>query len=233
MSRKKHCAAYITNQGLNNIISAREEYKRVRSMRTIASNIQKEQQEIALWHEMLAGNVASFESLIDVTYDLLFQYGNKFCRDRELIKDCIQDVFLEIWEKKGSLNHNIPPKAYLLASLRRRLHRMMQKNRMLFLDHLLPDEGFDIAFHAEHQFIQTEHDQQIASRITHMLNGLPKRQREAIYLKFFQDMDRDEIAAIMEIHPQSVSNLLQTAFKFLKTQWRSIVSLFLLLRFMA
>lgn len=200
-------------------------------MRFVASNIQKEQKEIALWHEMLAGNVAAFEMLIDVTYDLLFQYGNKFCWDRELIKDCIQDVFLEIWEKKSSLNPDIPPKAYLLASLRRRLHRMVQKNRMLFLDHLLPDEGFDIGFYAEHSFIESEHDQQLASQITHMLNGLPKRQKEAVYLKFFEDMDRDEIAAIMEIHPQSVSNLLQTAFKFLKTQWRSVVSLFLLLRF--
>ncbi|WP_051350059.1 RNA polymerase sigma factor [Dyadobacter alkalitolerans] len=200
-------------------------------MRFVTSSIQQEEKEVLLWHEMLAGNVAAFEMLIDVTYDLLFQYGNKFCRDRELIKDCIQDVFLEIWEKKGSLNPEIPPKAYLLASLRRRLHRMVQKNRMLFLDHLLPDEGFDIGFYAEHSFIESEHDQQLASQITHMLNGLPKRQKEAVYLKFFEDMDRDEIAAIMEIHPQSVSNLLQTAFKFLKTQWRSVVSLFLLLRF--
>lgn len=202
-------------------------------MKTITSNIQQEEKEVALWRAMLAGNVASFEMLIDVTYDLLFQYGNKFCHDREMIKDCIQDVFLEIWEKKDNLNSNIPPKAYLLASLRRRLHRMAQKNRMLFLDHLLPDEGFDIAFNVEHQFIQSEYDQQMASQITHMLNELPKRQKEAVYLKFFQDMDRDEIAAIMEIHPQSVSNLLQTAFKLLKTQWRSIVSLFLLLRFLA
>ncbi|MCF0043526.1 RNA polymerase sigma factor [Dyadobacter fanqingshengii] len=202
-------------------------------MKTFTSNIHQQEEEIALWREMLKGDIACFEKLIDVTYDLLFQYGSKFSHDREMIKDCIQDVFLEVWEKKDSLNHNIPPKAYLLASLRRRLHRMIQKNRMLFLDHLLPDEGFDIAFNAEHQFIQLEYDQQMASRITHMLNGLPKRQKEAIYLKFFEDMDRDEIAAIMDIHPQSVSNLLQTAFKFLKSQWRSVVSLFLLLRFIA
>ena len=200
-------------------------------MKFIANSIQQEEKEIALWREMLAGNVASFEMLIDVTYELLFQYGNKFCHDREMIKDCIQDVFLEVWEKKDNLNHDIPPKAYLLASLRRRLHRMIQKNRMLFLDHLLPNEGFDIAFNTEHQFIQSEYDQQIASRMTHMLNGLPKRQKEAIYLKFFQDMERDEIAAIMDIHPQSVSNLLQSAFKFLKTQWRSIASLFMFFHF--
>jgi RNA polymerase sigma factor (sigma-70 family) len=201
-------------------------------MKFLANSIQQEEREMALWREMLVGNVASFEMLINVTYDLLFQYGNKFCHDREMIKDCIQDLFLEVWEKKDNLNSNIPPKAYLLASLRRRLHRMTQKNRMLFLDHLLPDEGFDIAFNVEHQFIQSEYDQQMASRMTHMLNGLPKRQKEAIYLKFFQDMDRDEIATIMEISPQSVSNLLQTAFKFLKTQWRSIVSLLLMLRFL-
>ncbi|CAG4990426.1 hypothetical protein DYBT9275_00526 [Dyadobacter sp. CECT 9275] len=186
-------------------------------------------EEILLWHELLTGNVTSFEQLIGRTYDLLFQYGSKFSRDRELIKDSIQDVFLEVWEKRSTLNGNIPPKAYLLASLRRRLHRLGQRNRMVPVEDFsqLPS-GFDIEFSAEYLFIRLEEDKQTASRITCLLNELPKRQKEAVYLKFFHDLDRDEIATIMDIHPQSVSNLLQTAFKWMKNQWKVLISIVLL-----
>ncbi len=36
---------------------------------------------------------------------------------------------------------------------------------------------------------------------------------------------------VMDIQPQSVSNLLQEALKFIKSHWKAIVSLFCLLRF--
>jgi len=203
-------------------------------MKPIIIDNHQENREIALWRELLAGHVGSFEQLIDRTYDLLFQYGNKFSRDRELVKDCIQDIFLEVWEKRNSLNHNIPPRAYLLASLRRRLHRVTQRNRLQPVEDFSPEGSqFDVEFSAEYQFIQTEQDQQIASRITTLMNELPKRQKEAVYLRFFHDLDREEIAAIMDIHPQSVSNLLQTAFKFLKTQWKAIISVAIFFRFLA
>lgn len=91
-------------------------------------------EDTRLWQVLPSGDVASFEKLIARTYDTLFQYGCKFSRDKELIKDSIQDVFLEVWEKRESLNVNIPPKAYLLASLRRRLHRLAQRNRLVAVD---------------------------------------------------------------------------------------------------
>jgi len=193
-------------------------------MKVLKTNCQLEEEEIRLWHKMLEGNSTCFEQLINSTYNLLFQYGCRFSTDREMLKDCIQDVFLEIWEKRNILNRQIPPRAYLLASLRRRMHRVMQQNRLHIsedLERSIPD--FNVEFSAEHLFIQSEQDQQLAQRITILLNELPKRQQEAVYLRFFNDLERDEIADIMDIHPQSVSNLLQSAFRSIKLQWKTIV----------
>lgn len=190
------------------------------------------EEEQKLWREMLAGNVTAYEQLINRTYDLLFHYGTKFNSDRELVKDCIQDVFLGIWEKRSALNPEIPLKPYLLASLRRRLHRVASRLRMDCMDYFSEsDIVFDLEFSAEYQLIESETDRLLASRMTEMLNELPKRQKEAIFLRFYNDMDRDEIAAVMDIQPQSVSNLLHEAFKFLRSQWKAIISLFWLMRF--
>lgn len=190
------------------------------------------EEEQKLWREMLAGDVTAFEHLIDRTYDLLFHYGTKFNSDRELIKDCIQDVFLGVWEKKDALNPEIPPKPYLLASLRRRLHRLASRLRMDCMDYYTEtDIVFDLEFSAEYQLIESENDRLLASRMTEMLNELPKRQKEAVFLRFYNDMEREEIALVMDIQPQSVSNLLQEAFKFIKLHWKAIVSLVLALPF--
>lgn len=185
---------------------------------------QEEEEEISLWYKMLEGNVVCYEQLIKRTYNLLFQYGCRFSSDREMLKDCIQDVFLEIWERRTMLNQQIPPRAYLLASLRRRVHRVMQQNRLQTKDDFENSiSDFNVAFSAEQLLIQSEQDQQLAKRIALLLNELPRRQQEAIFLRFFNDLDRDEIANIMDIHPQSVSNLLQSAFRSIKLQWKTIV----------
>lgn len=199
-------------------------------MKVLKTNCQLEEEETRLWLNMLEGSAPSYEQLINSTYNLLFQYGCRFSTDREMLKDCIQDVYLEIWEKKNVLNARIPPRAYLLASLRRRIHRVMLQNR----HHLTGDfeqaaSNFNVEFSAEYLFIQSEQDQQLAKRITQLLNELPKRQQEAVFLRFFNELDRDEIAAIMDIHPQSVSNLLQSAFRAIKMQWKTIVFLIYIL----
>ena len=58
-----------------------------------------------------------------------------------------------------------------------------------------------------------------------ILNGLPKRQKEAIYLKYYSGLKAKEIAKIMNINYQSVINLLFKAIKSLKEDV-SILKLF-------
>ncbi len=193
----------------------------------------KEEREAELWRQMLAGNSLSFEQLLRSTYNVLYHYGKKFTRDSELVKDSIQDVFLEVWEKRDVLDSGIPPRPYLLASVRRRLFRQAQRHRIMSEEDFsgYPEAGFDVEFSVEHSLIQLEEDRVTADRITFLLNKLPKRQKEAVYLRFYERLDRDEIASIMEIHPQSVSNLLQTAFKWMKTHWKAVISIAVALLF--
>ncbi|WP_031526951.1 RNA polymerase sigma factor [Dyadobacter crusticola] len=183
------------------------------------------------WQAALAGDRASFQKLLEGTYDLMYQYGQKFTRDPELVKDAIQDVFLGILEKRATVNASIPPKPYLLASLRRRLHRLGQRGNWLLDSGVDHGFDFDIEFSSEYYFIISEENRHLAQQITSLMNALPARQKEVIYLRFFQDLDRDEIAGIMHIRPQSVSNLLQSAFKWLREQWKPAISVFLALLF--
>ncbi|KQS27128.1 RNA polymerase sigma factor [Dyadobacter sp. Leaf189] len=200
-------------------------------MKTFNVGSLSENEVTQYWKAALAGDRASFRKLLEATYDLMYQYGQKFSRDQELVKDAIQDVFLEVLEKRATLNGDIPPKPYLLASLRRRLHRLGHRSNWLLPTGEEHENEFEIEFSSEHYFIISEENRHVAQQITSLMNALPARQKEVVYLRFFQELDRDEIAEIMHIRPQSVSNLLQTAFKWIREQWKTAIPFLLSLLF--
>ena len=164
----------------------------------------------------MAGNVSDFKKLMDSHFQLLFAYGLKFSGDEEFVKDKIQDLFLYVWEKRRNLKSDIPVKPYLMASLRRMMHR--SQNTTLVYNPSLENNPslFDIKFSVEKEYIRHETSLLVSRRLKSTLDKLPPRQKEVIYLKFFQELTRDQIAAVMNISPQTVSNLLQIAMKQLR-----------------
>ncbi|MPR36084.1 RNA polymerase sigma factor [Salmonirosea aquatica] len=174
-----------------------------------------------IWKRTLAGHVSAFETLMDSHFRLLFEYGLKFSDDEEFVKDNIQDLFLYVWEKRRNLNTNIPVKPYLMASLRRMMHRA--SNTALVYNPSLENHPtlFDVKFSVEKEYIRRETTRLMSLKLKTTLEKLPPRQKEVVYLKFFQELNRDQIATVMNISPQTVSNLLQIAMKQLRKHWKA------------
>jgi RNA polymerase sigma factor (sigma-70 family) len=173
----------------------------------------------ACWHRLLRGDVTALEDLMEAHSRLLFRYGRKFSTDADLVKDCIQDLYLDLWERRDHLRPDVRVKPYLMVALRRRIHRQAQ--RQASLDgtpepDLLPLVDFSV----EEKYIEDEATLTRAQALHALLKSLPTRQKEAVYLRFFEDLDREEIAQTMGVAPQSVSNLLQEALRKLRAQWR-------------
>jgi len=175
------------------------------------------------WKAFRTGNKLAFGQLMQENFRHLFNYGSKFSNDDELVKDAIQELFLKLWEKRLNLSDDVNPKAYLTASLRRGLHRKIQ-SQSKFSSYSELNElecSFDLEISVEEQLIDRESSRELAFKIAANMSALPARQREAIYLKFFQDLSRDEISEVMQITPQTVSNLLQLALKKMRTELKS------------
>ena len=185
--------------------------------------------EQELWQGFLAGHETAFDVLMTTHYRLLFRYGTRFSKDKEFIKDCIQDLFLYLWERRSSLKTDVAIKPYLMASLRRYMHRQLAGHP--FVGESTDDAGqsFEFEFSVEDELIHQETVLNRSRQMKQILERLPRRQKEVIYLKFFQDMDRDQIAQVMDIAPQTVSNLLQLALKQLRQYWKiELLTLFML-----
>jgi RNA polymerase sigma factor (sigma-70 family) len=187
--------------------------------------------ESSLWPRFLAGDSEAFNQLMSLHVRALFLYGSKFSKDREFVKDSVQDLFLTLWEKRENLSREVQVRPYLMASLRRLIYRSISSKAIVVGEEFPEDSDglFEIEFSVEHNYIENETSLVRAEQLKQLLDELPKRQKEVVYLKYFQEMDRNNISKVMDITPQTVSNLLQIALKQLKTHWKEILpALFIL-----
>ena len=171
-------------------------------------------ENLLLWNEFRNGNADAFGELMRTHYQDLFNYGTRFTRDTDLVKDCIQDLFLTLWTHRLTINETSFVKYYLLKSLRHNLtHAISQLRRRSEL-------SFEDLFHSAppivESLIREEHLVDLARKMRKVLAGLTKRQQEVIYLRFYMDADTDEIADIMSLSHQSVYNLLHDALRRLR-----------------
>jgi RNA polymerase sigma factor (sigma-70 family) len=194
----------------------------------------KDNIEYILWQQIRQGDNNAFSVLMSQYFRLLYQYGCKFSKDETFVKDCIQDLFLNLWERRERLSPQVSIKPYLMASLRRLIHRHHLKDKGLF-DNLFETESslFEIEFSVEAQYIEDETYHIYTKHLQKLLDKLPKRQQEVVYLRFFQNLDREQIAQVMNIAPQTVSNLLQMALKQMRSSWNLDISMLLLLLIIA
>ena len=178
-----------------------------------------------LWQQMKQGSELALGKLIKKYFNLLQNYGFKFVKDEAFVKDCVQDVFIAIWTHRETIMSPQSIHAYLLSSVRRKVLREKVRQRLDQKQNAntVEKEADLLDFSHEWLLIEQESLNEMTRKVSELLNELPKRQREVLYLRFYQNLERAEIADIMGINEQSVSNHLQAAFKNFKDNWRQII----------
>ncbi len=176
-----------------------------------------------LWHSFQKGDRKAFEIILEQYYQTMFNYGTRLVQSKDLAYDCLQDLFVELWNRRGFLETPRSIKSYLLASYKRRLIKEVayfKKNS----NELNEDIEIDVQFNIETYLINNEIEHETLIRLKRELGSLSKRQREALYLRFYEELAYEEIAKIMEISHHSTVNLVYEALKMMRRNW--VMSLF-------
>jgi len=180
-------------------------------------------EEKLLWETFLGGDKFAFNRIVQHFYKESFQYGMKFTDDADLVKDCLQEMFLTLWTRRSHLNPVDSIKGYLFVSLRRLLHKKVLGQKKHLTQSLDADADFGIrfSFSFDEHYVQNESYTQMAAWLNNKLIELPSRQKEVLYLRFFKQLTRNETSEVMGISPQTVANLQLTAIKTLKERAQS------------
>lgn len=177
-----------------------------------------------LWNLFREGDEVAFTKLLRKYSKPLFNYGIRLCQDKDFIRDCIQDVFLELWSRRARISATPSVKWYLFKAVRLRIFR--ERSKWNKEDPYDEDYGFVVEFSIETKIIHNSEVLELSSKIKHLLNTLPPRQQEIMYLRFYENLSFDSISGIMGISKQSVHNLLQKAYKSFRMKWMVILFLY-------
>lgn len=185
---------------------------------------------VRLWLSFKAGDPDALGKLAQIHYRALYNYGNRFSSDPDFIRDCIQELYLELWERRTFLSKTPFVKSYLLKALRHKLIKETLKLRRFHEpQEFLSWEGTS-EDSIESAIIGNEELSWMSKKLNHIISNLTKRQQEIIYLRFYQNLDQEDIAQIMGLGKQSVANLLYRTIKEIKDIWipAELILIFLL-----
>jgi RNA polymerase sigma factor (sigma-70 family) len=168
----------------------------------------------SLWSQLKAGDKTALERIYRDHAVALIKYGRKFTADGQMVEDCLQDLFIEIWKNREGLGNTDSIRKYLLVSLRRKIIRTLSNARIAAQE---PEEQhFTAVFDIESQWETEEWDNERRKQLQKALDSLSKRQQEVLYLKYFMEMDYGQIGEIMELNYQSARNLAHRALEAIR-----------------
>lgn len=167
------------------------------------------------WKEFLAGSHAAFSQLFKSHYNALFQYARRQYGEEAAAHECVQHLFYQLWIGRKNISEVSNVKAYLFKALRNSLQKE-KKYHQRFLQ--LESFSQPITFSHEEIMVDDETNDIRKKRVAASLNNLPKRQREVLYLKYYENLSYQQIAEIMGMNYQSVVNLVFRAIQRLREE---------------
>jgi len=166
----------------------------------------------------------SYVAIIKEQYPAMYSYGMHFVNNESLVKDCIQDVFVSLWDRRQRTDAIEHMRSYLFSALRRRLLRVMEQSRTRdsAADRQSEDTGFQVEFTIEDAIIARQLKDEQAQKLQHILSQLSSRQKEVIHLVYYQELNVPDAARAMGINTQSAHNLLHESLKKIRAFWQSL-----------
>lgn len=159
---------------------------------------------LEVWIRFRSGEQEAFREIYEEFIDSLFAYGSKITRDRDLVKDCIQDIFVDLQRLQPNLHNPEYIEFYLFRSLRNAIFHKTQENRKI--NKLQVDEMsfFDLQFNIEQDIFDIEFDHLRHEKLKKIIQTLDSQKRELLFLKFTTGLSYVEIGQLSGVNPDTV-----------------------------
>jgi RNA polymerase sigma factor (sigma-70 family) len=169
-----------------------------------------------------SGDEDALAALMEKYYESLYNYASRFSIDKELIKDNIQEIFISLWQRRETSISILSVKYYLLRAIKNKMLKSISKSAKN-KEFQAGEEVYDfyIEFSIEKKIIDKQVSEENIYNLKKILLQLSPKQKEVIYLKFFEHLNHAQVAELMGISRQSVYNLLHESIQKLRHLWHN------------
>lgn len=170
------------------------------------------------WHALKNDDGQALERLYHLYANTLYNYGAKFSADQDLIKECIQSLFVTLWTRRGYLGQPKNVKNYLFKAFRLSISKKTKLLQQYESYEEVEHYHFQATINIEEELIIGEDHVALQQRIQASLEQLSARQREVIFLKFYEGLSYQEIAEVMGISVKGSYKIMARAIDKLREQ---------------
>lgn len=170
-----------------------------------------------LWNNLRSGESTALETIYRTFFTDLYRYGKSFTRDTNTVEDAIQELFIDLWESRNRLSETDAIKPYLYISLKRRIFKALKKDKKTS-EKEVGEFNFEAELAIDQIIINNELKEEQIHALESAFGNLSNRQKEILYLKYYAEMDYEDISEAMDLNYQSARNLVSRALVKLSKQ---------------
>jgi RNA polymerase sigma-70 factor, ECF subfamily len=187
--------------------------------------------DVQLMLDVKAGDDASFDLLLQKYRTPLVNFLYRMVRDTATAEDLAQEVFLRVYRARKQYSPSAKFTTWLFRIATNLALNSVRDNR-----HHQKDLSIDAAFTSDEDAAPMqlpapemridEHmiERDRADYIRKVISALPEKQRVAVLLHKYEEMDYAEIARILECSESALKSLLFRAYETLRVQLAPLVS---------
>lgn len=182
-------------------------------------NTSSSENEILLWQKVQASDGLAFQRLHQLHVRHLLNYGLRLCGSMSTVEDCVQDVFTELWVYRQKIQQPSSMRFYLLKALRNKLKAQYRREHPFISgwdDDRDSQPVFSVEPSTEQKLIDLDIEAEREQQIRLAMKQLSPRQREIIYLRYFNDLSYDQICELLNINYQTARSQIYSSLKILR-----------------
>ncbi|MBD8487182.1 RNA polymerase sigma-70 factor [Echinicola sp. CAU 1574] len=174
--------------------------------------------ELRLLEQIKRGNEMAFVQVYDKYWKLLFNSGYKRLQKREIVEGLVQEVFVEMWQKRKSLEIHTSLNSYLYTAMKYKVinqmkSQMVKEKYVAFVTSKKLSFGSEVEENIFYNELNDAYKKEVSS--------LPDQARKVYKLKKYQDLSYAEIAQEMQISVSTVEKHMIKALKILRNNLRN------------
>ena len=172
------------------------------------------------WQKWVEGrdDYEAFSHLYNLYINDLLSYGISLGFSEETCRDAAHDVFFKVFTEKKRLSAVKKTTAYLFRSFRNHLLNIQKRQHRFAPDFTFETYPFTTEITILDNLIDQEEAQRLKNIIKELLEELTPRQREAIYLRYMQEMEYEDIAALLNMNANSARRLVSRGIDNLRNK---------------
>jgi len=179
-----------------------------------------------LWDAVRNDDESAFDTLFKRYWARLYKIAFQQLNDEESSLEIVHDIFLSIWNRRATLEIKSFP-SFLLTAIRYQVYSRRKSTKL------------SVAYRAE--FEEDEHqsepnsgdmhirEMELQLELNHYLDQLPKRCHEIFRLSRIENLSNQEIADKLGVSKKSVENQLTIALKYLRSAYKNMAYLLLVI----